>query len=88
MVATVAALALILTIHVQRRLAARQLPMDWIERTVRQPDWPSPDPKRPGLTRSYRAIPEAGGRVLRVVHRPLGPDILVVTVFLDRGARR
>jgi hypothetical protein len=40
------------------------------------------------LTRVWRRIPERGGRALRVVFRPAGADIVVVTAFFDRGARR
>jgi hypothetical protein len=34
------------------------------------------------------AIAEYGARVLRVVHRPEGDDIVIITVHFDRGARR
>jgi len=40
-----------------------------------------------GVTLSFRAIPEFGGRVLRVAHRSDGDDVLVITAFFDRGAR-
>ena len=35
-----------------------------------------------------KAIAEYGARVLRVVHRPEGDDIVIITVHFDRGARR
>jgi hypothetical protein len=41
----------------------------------------------PTLTRSFKAIGEAGGRILRVVHRGDGNDIAVVTVHFDRDAK-
>jgi hypothetical protein len=47
-----------------------------------------PDPRHPERQRSYKAIAEYGGRVLRVVHRPGGDDIVIITVHFDRGARR
>jgi Domain of unknown function (DUF4258) len=81
-------MALILTGHMRDKDAERLIPLEWIERTVREPDWTTPCPKDAALTRCYRRIAEAGGRVLRVVHRPEGNDILIVTAFLDRGARR
>jgi hypothetical protein len=47
------------------------------------------DPHDPTLSRAWRRIPKRGGRVLRVVFRPAEEaDIVVVTVFFDRGARR
>jgi hypothetical protein len=36
---------------------------------------------------SYRRIPQMGGRVLHVVHRPDNGDTLVITAYLVRGAR-
>ena len=79
---------LILSRHIRSGNANRRIPLEWIELTVSQPDWTTPCPKDAALTRSYRRIEAAGGRFLRVVHRPLGDDILIVTAFLDRGARR
>ncbi len=75
-----------LATHAARRAAERGIAPAWIEATIQAPDWTTPDPD-PTLTRSYRVIPERGGRILRVVHRPAGADILVVTAFLDRSAR-
>lgn len=77
-----------LTRHAQSRMLRRGLPFAWIEATIASPDRSVPDPDSPALTRSYKAIPEAAERVLRVVHRPDGTDILVVTAHFDRGARR
>ena len=64
----------------------RNLPFAWIEATVVVPDRTTADPDDSTLTRSYKAIPEAGNRMLRVVHRPDGTDILVTTGHFDRGA--
>jgi class 3 adenylate cyclase len=55
---------------------------------VSAPDWIEPDPRHPDRIRSYKAIAEHDGRVLRVVHRPEGDDILIITVHFDRRARR
>lgn len=81
-------MALILSVHAAEGLAVRKLHLEWLERTIQFPERTGPDPRDHTLIRSYRAIPEAGGRMLRVVHRAAGPDILVVTAFFDRGARR
>jgi len=77
-----------LTRHAQLRIQRRSLPLAWVEATVISPDHLVPDTDDPTLTRSYKAIPEAGNRVLRVVHRPEGADILVITAHFDRGALR
>jgi hypothetical protein len=76
------------TVHAQIQMALRNLPDAWIERTVNAPEWTRPDPIWHSRTRSYCGTTEAGGRILRVVHEPRGPDILVITAHFDRSARR
>ena len=68
-------------------MATRGIAVEWVAATVAQPDHRQIDPGDPTLTRSLKAIDAMGGRVLRVVHRPDGDDMLVVTAFFDRGAR-
>jgi hypothetical protein len=79
---------LILTRHAQLNVARDRLDPAWIEATITKPQRADRDPKDAPLTRAWRNIPERGGRALRGVFRPLGADILVITVFFDRGARR
>ena len=59
----------------------------WIEATIISPAAARPDPRRPGVSLSYKAIIAAGGRVLRIAHRPHGADILVITAHFDRRAK-
>ena len=66
----------------------RGIRLAYIEATLAAPEKVTPDLKDRALTRSFKAIPEFGNRVLRVVHRPDGADVLVVTAHWDRGARR
>lgn len=75
-----------LTRHAQVRVAAGEVKAVWIEAAVRWATYRRADPRHPEVTLSFRAIPEFGGRVLRVAHRPDGDDILVITAFFDRGA--
>ncbi|NGM22911.1 DUF4258 domain-containing protein [Roseomonas stagni] len=77
-----------LSIHAEQRLRERGIPLAWIEVTITEPDRTSPDASDPTLLHAFRAIDAAGGRVLKVVHRVRGGDILVVTAHLDRGASR
>lgn len=77
-----------LTKHAREALFKRGIATDWIEAAISVPDRAERDPRHPERTRSYKAIAEFGGRVLRVVHRPDGADIIVITVHFDRGARR
>lgn len=80
-------MAIVCTAHARRTIAERELAWEWVERAVLQPDRREADPTDPVAIRSYRRIPEAGGRIIRVVHRPHGEDILIITAFLDRGAK-
>ena len=76
------------TKHAQEAISIRDIAVDWIEAAVSAPDWIEPDPRHADRTRSYKAIREYGARVLRVVHRREGDDIVIITVHFDRGARR
>jgi len=69
-------------------MVARGISIDFIEATLVLPDKVKPDPNDPGLSRSFKSIRAFGGRVLRVVHRPEGQDVFVVTAHWDRGAKR
>ena len=77
-----------LTKHAQEAIGIRNIAFTWIEQAVSSPAFVEADPRHPDRTRSYKAIAEFGGRVLRVVHRPDGDDIVIITVHFDRGARR
>lgn len=77
-----------LTAHAEFAAAERGIESGWIERTVLEPEWASADPADPEVERRYRAIPEHGGRVLRVACVQTATEIRVLTVFFDRGAKR
>jgi hypothetical protein len=74
------------TKHAERRLMGRGIPKAWIEASIASPDRQVPDPKDPRLTRAYKRLLDAGGRVLRVVYMKTGSDTLIITAFLDRDA--
>ena len=76
------------TTHAQDAILERELEQGWIERTVREPEWSGPDPRRPHVERRFRVIPEFGGRVLRVACIETADEIRVLTVFFDRNARK
>jgi hypothetical protein len=73
--------------HTADEMGGRGIDLAYIETAIRAPDRVTDDPTDPALTRSYKTIPEFGNRVLRVVHRPDGSDIFVVTAHWDRGAK-
>ena len=78
---------IILSVHTKREMEPRGVTLPYIEATLAAPAIVMPDKKDPSLTRSYRAISEFGGRVLRVVHRPKGEDTFIVTAHWDRGVK-
>jgi hypothetical protein len=77
-----------LTKHAEEAIGVRSIAFGWIEETVSLPDFVKVDPRHRDRTRSYKAIAECGGRVLPVVHRAEGDDIVIITADFDRGARR
>ena len=76
------------TKHAEDAIVERELDQSWIERTVREPEWAVPDPRRPQVECRFRVIPEFGGRVLRAACVETADEIRVLTVFFDRDARR
>ncbi len=77
-----------LTKHAREAIDVRKIDVAWIEAAISSPDFVDTDPRYQERKRSYKAIAEYGGRILRVVSRPEGDDIVVITVHFDRGARR
>jgi hypothetical protein len=69
------------------RLERRGLDRSWIEATVSEPDWREPDPSDHDVERRFRAIEEAGGRILRVACVETDNEIRVITALFDRNAR-
>jgi hypothetical protein len=74
--------------HIADEMGGRGITLAYIETAISLPDRVAADASDPSLTRSYKSIAAFGGRMLRVVHRPEGADIFVVTAHWDRGARR
>ncbi|NDV87849.1 DUF4258 domain-containing protein [Aurantimonas aggregata] len=74
--------------HASDAIGERELAFTWIVRTIHKPEWILPDPRRPGVERRYRAIPEHGNRILRVVVMEKSDEIRIITAFFDRRARR
>jgi hypothetical protein len=66
----------------------RGLERHWVDHAVFDPDWQAPDPNDPDVRRHFRTIPERDGRVLRVALVETAGEILILTAFFDRRARR
>jgi uncharacterized DUF497 family protein len=79
---------LVWTAHARIRLQERQFDPRWIEDTARNPDWTEPEPKDMTLQRRFRAIPQAEGRILRVVCAETETTIRLISAMFDRNARR
>ena len=77
-----------LTAHARTRLRDRHIDPKWIEDTVLDPEWTEVEPTDPAVDRRFRAIPQFGGRVLRVACVETISDIRVISVMFDRNARR
>ncbi len=73
-----------LTKHARRVLAEREIPLEWVERTLSAPESVQPDPQDAAVERRFRRIPEFGGRVLRVAVNVRVEPPRVVSVFFDR----
>ena len=79
---------IVLTDHARQRLRLRGIQQDWAAAAAITPEWIEPEPRHAGAERRFRAIPEFGGRVLRVVTIETDATIRIITVTWDRGARR
>src|SRR5207248_5694320 len=75
-----------LTKHAVESIEKRNLDLEWIERTLASPDFTRHDPRDRTLTRSFKAIAETGGRIMRVVHRAEGNDIVGSPPCISTGA--
>jgi len=62
--------------HTIDEMVSRRIERAYIEAALALPDRVMPDATDPTLLRSFKAIPEFGGRMLRVAHRPDGPTSL------------
>ena len=78
----------VLTDHAEVVATERSIEFAWIERTALSPEWRETDPSDAEVERRFRLVPERGGRMLRVACVEEDDKIRVVTVFLDRKAKR
>jgi len=76
------------TIHAETMLAERGIDREWAERALANPEWEEPDPTGPDKKRAFGSIPEAGGKILRVVYNVEAGEKRVITLFFDRRAKK
>ena len=72
--------------HAQDVMRERRIPEEWVLRTISAPD--RTDAPADGTIHYIKAIPEHGGRFLRVVVNPTITPQRVVTAFFDRRLGR
>ncbi|MGI8526611.1 MAG: DUF4258 domain-containing protein [Pseudolabrys sp.] len=77
---------LVFIAHAQRRLRERQISLEWVENTVRAPDWSERDPNDGVVERRFRRIIEADGRILRLACVETKAAVRVISVMFDRNA--
>jgi hypothetical protein len=73
-----------LTAHAAVVIAERGIDLEWIERTLAQPDRTETDRADPSLTHALRGIAEHDDRVLRVVYNAAVSPPKIVTAYFDR----
>jgi hypothetical protein len=73
-----------LTTHARDALEKRQIPLEWMERTLDSPEWIERDSMDMELEHRLSRIPEFNGRVLRVIVNNKTNPLRIVTVYFDR----
>src|SRR4051812_36319008 len=58
-----------LTKHAAEAIDAKGILMEWVEQALTHPDWTTPDPLHPSVTRAYRSIPAFSGWIVRAAFR-------------------
>lgn len=74
--------------HASTVMRERELKPEWVELAARAPAWREDEPGHPEVERRFRAVPDRGGRILRVAVVETDMEIRIVTAFLDRRARQ
>ena len=76
----------ILSVHAQDMLEERNIPEEWVWRTIDKHDWKTTDEKE--AIHYFKNIAERDNRILHVVVNPDVSPKKVVTVFFDRRERK
>jgi hypothetical protein len=76
-----------LTVHAARVLQERAIPLEWLVRALVEPGRVEADANDPTLRHRLAAIPERGGRVLRVICDETRSPWIVITAYFDRKMR-
>ena len=74
------------SLHAETVMRERGLQAEWVERIALDPEWTAVDPRDSTVERRFGAVPERGGRILRVACVEDAFEIRIISAFLDRGA--
>ena len=77
-----------LSIHAKKVISQREIPMEWIEKILSNPEKIEKDRHDDELSHHLGKIPEFGNRILRVVFNDTESPVIIVTVYFDRDMRR
>lgn len=73
-----------LTDHAIKRIAERQIQLEWVVRVLQNPKRIEPDAEDIQLRHALGTIPEYGDRVLRVIYNETINPWRIVSVHFDR----
>ncbi len=74
--------SLTFTAHARTMIHERMIQEDWIMNAVNNPD--QTEERRADEKHYLKKIPDAGGKILRVIVNPSVSPLRVITVFFDR----
>jgi hypothetical protein len=75
---------IVISDHAANAMRERGIDPAWVHRVIEQPAKTEPDQLDPNATHALGAIPEFGGRVLRVVYNASATPWRIITAFFDR----
>ena len=76
------------TLHALTAIGERGIQREWVARVVSKPEWTEPDAIQPEVQLAFGRIPEARGRILRVVYADSEGERRIITAFFDRTKGR
>jgi hypothetical protein len=76
-----------LTGHAAEVIAQRGIPLEWVERVLKEPQKVEPDAEDRELRHALACIPEHGNRILRVIYNEAAEPWSIVMAYFDRSQR-
>jgi len=73
----------VLTDHARKRIARRDIRIEWIQAALDHPARTENDATDPNLAHALRPVAERGFRVLRVIFNETVTPVAIVTAYFD-----